>query len=63
MWGRCTSYPCLELTVHTYELSLLKQTFVDEQKNKGTFQHSSFLAGGATTAAGRLVAKEGRIEV
>ncbi|CAL9107463.1 unnamed protein product, partial [Musa textilis] len=32
------------------------------QKNKGTFQHSSFLAGGATTAAGRLVAKEGIIQ-
>lgn len=29
------------------------------QKMKGTFQHSSFLAGAATTAAGRLVAKEG----
>ncbi|CAL9049050.1 unnamed protein product [Musa banksii] len=29
------------------------------QKNKGTFQHSSFLAGAATTAAGRMVAKEG----
>ncbi|XP_072993264.1 IQ domain-containing protein IQM1-like [Typha latifolia] len=29
------------------------------QKNKGRFQHSSFLAGGATTAAGRLVANEG----
>ncbi|KAG6471219.1 hypothetical protein ZIOFF_072320 [Zingiber officinale] len=29
------------------------------QKKKGSFQHSSFLAGGATTAAGRLVAAEG----
>ncbi|XP_077210583.1 IQ domain-containing protein IQM1-like [Tasmannia lanceolata] len=29
------------------------------QKKKGTFQHSSFLAGGATTAAGRLVAESG----
>ncbi|CAL9182953.1 unnamed protein product [Musa hybrid cultivar] len=29
------------------------------QKIKGLFQHSSFLAGGATTAAGRLIAKEG----
>ncbi|XP_074569200.1 uncharacterized protein LOC141825714 [Curcuma longa] len=29
------------------------------QKKKGAFQHSSFLAGGATTAAGRLVAEEG----
>ncbi|KAD4982024.1 hypothetical protein E3N88_18695 [Mikania micrantha] len=29
------------------------------QKQKGLFQHSSFLAGGATTAAGRLVAHDG----
>ncbi|XP_058073940.1 IQ domain-containing protein IQM1-like [Magnolia sinica] len=29
------------------------------QKIKGAFQHSSFLAGGATTAAGRLVAEDG----
>lgn len=29
------------------------------QKNKGTFQHSSFLAGGATLSAGRLVVEEG----
>lgn len=33
------------------------------QKKKGTFQHSSFLAGGATTAAGRLVAHAGILEV
>ncbi|XP_074574336.1 IQ domain-containing protein IQM4-like [Curcuma longa] len=32
------------------------------RKNKGTFQHSSFLAGGATTAAGRMVAKEGKLK-
>ncbi|KAF8398573.1 hypothetical protein HHK36_017504 [Tetracentron sinense] len=29
------------------------------QKKKGTFQHSSFLAGGATSAAGRLVVEDG----
>ncbi|CAN6476653.1 unnamed protein product [Victoria cruziana] len=29
------------------------------QKKKGTFQHSSFLAGGATSAAGRLVVLNG----
>ncbi|CAM0871454.1 unnamed protein product [Alopecurus aequalis] len=28
-------------------------------KNKGTFQHSSFLAGGATSAAGRLIVADG----
>lgn len=32
------------------------------QKKKGTFQHSSFLAGGAITAAGRLVAHGGVLE-
>nr|DAD44384.1 TPA_asm: hypothetical protein HUJ06_002614 [Nelumbo nucifera] len=32
------------------------------QKKKGVFQHSSFLAGGATTAAGRLVAHNGVLE-
>lgn len=33
------------------------------QKEKGNFQHSSFLAGGATTAAGRLLVKDGTIQV
>ncbi|KAG5547175.1 hypothetical protein RHGRI_013001 [Rhododendron griersonianum] len=32
------------------------------QKKKGVFQHSSFLSGGATTAAGRLVAHAGILE-
>ncbi|GAB4853771.1 hypothetical protein Ancab_017964 [Ancistrocladus abbreviatus] len=32
------------------------------QKKKGEFQHSSFLSGGATTAAGRLVAHGGVLE-
>lgn len=32
------------------------------QKRKGTFQHSSFLAGAAITAAGRLVAHSGVLE-
>ncbi|KAI3943179.1 hypothetical protein MKX01_034020 [Papaver californicum] len=32
------------------------------QKKKGAFQHSSFLAGGATTAAGRLVAHNGVLQ-
>ncbi|GLT40565.1 hypothetical protein SLA2020_146880 [Shorea laevis] len=32
------------------------------QKKKGTFQHSSFLAGGATIAAGRLVVEDGVLE-
>lgn len=33
------------------------------QKKKGTFRHSSFLAGEAITAAGRLVAHGGVLEV
>ncbi|KAF5473402.1 hypothetical protein F2P56_010014 [Juglans regia] len=31
-------------------------------KNKGTFQHSSFLAGGATLSAGRLVVEDGTLK-
>jgi hypothetical protein len=34
-----------------------------QQKKKGSFQHSSFLAGGATSAAGRLVAENGILKV
>lgn len=33
------------------------------QKKKGHFQHSSFLAGGATIASGRLVAQNGVLHV
>ena len=33
------------------------------QKKKGSFQHSSFLAGGATKAAGRLVVEDGTLKV
>lgn len=32
-------------------------------KKKGTFQHSSFLAGGATLSAGRLVVENGILKV
>lgn len=39
------------------------RNFYVGQKKKGVFQHSSFLAGGATSAAGRLVAHEGVLEV
>eukprot|EP00253_Pinus_taeda_P014769 PITA_14769 len=41
-----------------FVLSTSKMLYVG-QKTKGTFQHSSFLAGGATSAAGRLVVEEG----
>jgi len=33
------------------------------QKKKGVFHHSSFLAGGATLAAGRLVVEHGILKV
>ncbi|KAK1314417.1 hypothetical protein QJS10_CPA06g00984 [Acorus calamus] len=41
-----------------FVLSTSRSLYVG-RKIKGQFQHSSFLAGGATTSAGRLVAKEG----
>lgn len=41
-----------------FVLSTLKSLYVG-QKQKGKFQHSSFLAGGATSAAGRLVVENG----
>ncbi|GKV13982.1 hypothetical protein SLEP1_g24927 [Rubroshorea leprosula] len=44
-----------------FVLSTTRALYVG-QKKKGLFQHSSFLAGGATTAAGRLVAHGGVLE-
>ncbi|KAK6289573.1 hypothetical protein QQP08_015266 [Theobroma cacao] len=41
-----------------FVLSAFKILYVG-QKSKGTFQHSSFLAGGATLSAGRLVVEDG----
>lgn len=38
------------------------RNFYVGQKKKGVFQHSSFLAGAAITAAGRLVARDGVLE-
>lgn len=45
-----------------FVLSTSRCLYVGEKK-KGVFQHSSFLSGGATTAAGRLVARDGVLEV
>ena len=45
-----------------FVLSTARALYVG-QKKKGRFQHPSFLAGGATTAAGRLVAHDGILEV
>ncbi|KAB5552558.1 hypothetical protein DKX38_009869 [Salix brachista] len=44
-----------------FVLSTARALYVG-QKKKGRFQHSSFLSGGATTAAGRLVAHDGILE-
>lgn len=45
-----------------FVLSTSRNLYVGEKK-KGHFQHSSFLAGGATTAAGRMVAHNGVLKV
>ena len=55
----------------TSEIILLKSLlfstllfcFFAFQKKKGLFHHSSFLAGGATLAAGRLMAERGKLKV
>ncbi|KAG5012021.1 hypothetical protein JHK86_024282 [Glycine max] len=44
-----------------FVLSTTRSLYVG-RKQKGAFQHSSFLAGAATTAAGRLVAQQGVLE-
>ncbi|XXG48473.1 hypothetical protein AAC387_Pa02g2911 [Persea americana] len=46
---------------YIFVLSTSKRLYVG-QKKKGVFQHSSFLAGGATSAAGRLVVEKGIIK-
>lgn len=45
-----------------FVLSTSKALYVGKKK-KGTFQHSSFLAGGAASAAGRLVIENGTLKV
>ncbi|CAL9039404.1 unnamed protein product [Musa banksii] len=42
-----------------FVISTSRVLYVGQQKRKGNFQHSSFLAGGAATAAGRLVVAGG----
>ncbi|KAI4386300.1 hypothetical protein MLD38_004241 [Melastoma candidum] len=44
-----------------FVLSTSRKLYVG-QKKKGTFQHSSFLAGGVTNAAGRLVVEQGNLK-
>ncbi|XP_070051205.1 IQ domain-containing protein IQM3-like isoform X2 [Nicotiana tomentosiformis] len=43
-----------------FVMSTSKRLYAGEKK-KGMFHHSSFLAGGATSAAGRLVVEDGRV--
>lgn len=45
-----------------FVLSATKTLYVGTKK-KGKFQHSSFLAGGATLSAGRLVVENGILKV
>lgn len=45
------------------DINLSTILFFLVQKKKGMFHHSSFLAGGATLAAGRLVAEHGKLKV
>jgi len=45
-----------------FVLSTSKTLYVGK-KSKGSFQHSSFLAGGATSSAGRLVVEHGVLKV
>ncbi|XP_065851242.1 IQ domain-containing protein IQM1 [Euphorbia lathyris] len=44
-----------------FVLSTTRSLYIG-QKKKGAFQHSSFLSGGATVAAGRLVAHQGILQ-
>lgn len=45
-----------------FVLSVSKIMYV-AMKKKGNFQHSSFLAGGATLSAGRIVVDDGVLKV
>lgn len=45
-----------------FGLTTSRALYVGKER-KGSFQHSSFLSGGATTAAGSLVAHNGVLEV
>ena len=53
----------MDLCVEHDENSVTDEISTLLQKSKGTFQHSSFLAGGATSAAGRLVVANGILKV
>lgn len=50
-----------EMTKWIFVMSTCKKLYAGEKK-KGRFHHSSFLAGGATVAAGRLVVEHGTLK-
>ncbi|KAK2633512.1 hypothetical protein Ddye_021063 [Dipteronia dyeriana] len=50
-----------EVSKWIFVLSTSRALYVG-QKKKGVFQHSSFLSGGATTAAGRMIAHDGVLQ-
>lgn len=54
---------CFGLLMVWITIYLYKLIYLFIQKEKGVFQHSSFLAGGATTAAGKFIVKTGVIKV
>lgn len=60
--ARGTFVDTVEGSKWIFVLSTTRTLYI-AQKKKGVFQHSSFLSGGAITAAGRLVAHEGVLEV
>ncbi|CAI9780389.1 unnamed protein product [Fraxinus pennsylvanica] len=57
----CSTLDTIEGSKWIFVLSTTRILYVGKKK-KGLFQHSSFLAGGAITAAGRLVAHDGVLE-
>ena len=57
-----TTVNTIEGTKWIFVLSTSRILYVG-QKEKGLFQHSSFLAGGATIASGRLVVRRGTLDV
>lgn len=63
------SFNCQIEYIMMYQLTLISDFILWNtylwllQKKKGLFHHSSFLAGGATFAAGRLMADDGLLKV
>lgn len=56
-------FEILHIFSYIFETSSMTWRYFVVQKQRGAFQHSSFLAGGATIAAGRLSAHHGVLQV